>query len=595
MKLVPPGRLFIALLLFVVAACLFVSACQPPPATNGSNADGDKLPTAPVPGTRGGSLTYRVISAPKTFNYILAADEPSILVAFFLTGSRLVELDHDKQTYAPALAESWQLSGDGKSVEVTLREGLKFSDGHALTSEDVAFTLRALYDERVTSLIYRDAMLVGGKPITVTVADARRLRLGFAESIAVPENYMSNLNVLPRHVLEAELGKNAFDKSYGVTSDPAGIVTAGAFAIESSTPGERVTLRRNPHYWKRDAAGGGALPYLDRLVVEVVTDENNALTRLGQGTLDMIDRVRPTDFASLRSGQAKARARDLGPGLYADNLWFNLNAAKREDGKPIVDPVKLGWFNDARFRRAVSHAIDRKSIAENTWQGLATPLYNFVSSGNRAWMAADVPRTDYDLERARALLREAGFTFRGTDAAPELVDAKGNRVEFTVIAPAGTEVRVKSAIVIQDDLKKLGMNVQVAPIENAQLSARINGSYDYEAVLYGSSVSEPDPSAYTDMLRSASPQHFWHPKQTKPATDWEARLDELTARQAHEVDPERRRAIFRDIQLLMAEQLPLIPIVTRHIAVASNQRVGNYRPSPLPPFSLWNAEELFIK
>jgi len=612
MKLVPPGR-FLNALLFLVVVCLYVGACQTPPATNNAKANEEKLPTAPVPGTRGGSLTYRVTAAPKTFNYILVADEPSILVAFFLTGSRLVELDHDKQTYAAALAESWKLSDDKLSVEVLLRDGLKFSDGHALTSEDVAFTFRALYDERVTSPIYRDAMLIGGKPITVAVADARRLRLGFPEQIAVPENYMSNLNVLPRHVLETELAKterieagggnsnapalvkSAFDNAYSVTSDPAGIVTAGAFAIESSTPGERVVLKRNPHYWKRDAAGG-TLPYLDRVVVEVVADENNALTRLSQGTLDLVDRVRPSDFGALRRNQGGAtRAYDLGPGLYVDNFWFNLNAGKRDDGQPIVNPVKLAWFNDVRFRRAVSHAIDRASIATNIYQGLAQPLYNFVSSGNRAWVAADVPRTEYDLERSRALLREAGFSFRGTDIAPELYDAKGNRVEFTIIAQAQNEARRNSAIVIQDDLKKLGMNVQVAPIETAGLSARINGSYDYEAVLFVTSASEPDPSSYTDMLRSASPQHSWHPKQTTPATDWEARIDELTTRQAHEVDHERRRAIFRDTQLVMAEYLPLIPIVTRHIAVASNTRVGNYRPSPLPPFSLWNAEELFVR
>jgi len=593
MKLSSSRRFFVSLLL--IAALLPISACQQtPPASNTASGGDSKLPTAPVVGTRGGSLTYRLSSPPKTFNYMLAADEPSIYVSFFLTGSRLVELNHDNQTYVPALAESWKLSDDGRSVEVTLRDNLKFSDGQPLTSDDVAFTLRTLYDERVASPIYRDAMLVGGKPIEVTVADARRLRLGFAEAIAVPENYMSNLNVLPRRALADALGKNEFNNSYGVTSDAASIVTAGAFAVESSTPGERVILKRNPHYWKRDAAGN-QLPYLDRLVLEVVGDENNALTRLGQSTLDIIDRVRPTDFASLRAGQGNTRAHDLGPGLYADNLWFNLNPGKREDGKSIVDPTKLAWFNDARFRRAVSHAIDRDSIAANTWQGLATPLYNFVSSGNRAWAAADVPRTPYDLERARALLREAGFAFGGTEAAPELTDAKGTRVEFTIIAPAGNEVRVKSAIVIQEDLKKLGMNVQVAPVENAQLSARINQSYDYEAVLFGTSASEPDPSSYTDLLRSGSPQHFWHPKQPKPATEWEARLDELTTRQAHEVDRERRRAIFRDIQLLMAEQLPLIPIVTRHIAVAANTRVGNYRPSPLPPFSLWNAEELFVR
>ena len=160
---------------------------------------------------------------------------------------------------------------------------------------------------------------------------------------------------------------------------------------------------------------------------------------------------------------------------------------------------------------------------------------------------------------------------------------------------AENELRAKSALVIQEDLKKLGMNVQVAPIENSQLQNRIANSFDYEAVLYGSSVTEPDPSSYTDVLRSASAQHFWYPKEAKPSTDWEARIDDLTAQQAHEPDAARRRAIFHEIQAIMAEQLPLIPIVTRHIPVAANTRLGNYRPSPLPPFSLWNAEELYVR
>jgi peptide/nickel transport system substrate-binding protein len=248
-----------------------------------------------------------------------------------------------------------------------------------------------------------------------------------------------------------------------------------------------------------------------------------------------------------------------------------------------------------RFRRAVSHAIDREHIAQNVWLGLATPLYSFVTPGNRAWAATDLPHDDYDLDKSRAMLKDAGFVVRGSGDAPELYDAKGNRVEFTIIAPSATKTRVDAAAVVQEDLKKLGMSVTVAPIENAQVSERINHTYDYEAVLFGTTITEPDPSSYADMLRSGSPQHFWNPKQTKPATDWEARIDELTAQQAHEMDHERRRAVFNEIQKIMSEQLPLIPLVSRHIPVAASARIGNYRPSTLPPFSLWNAEELFVK
>ncbi|MDQ3906964.1 MAG: ABC transporter substrate-binding protein, partial [Acidobacteriota bacterium] len=554
---------------------------------------------------------------PKTFNYITASDEASNTVAFFLLSSRLVEFDSDKQDYAPALAESWKTTADGRGVDVTLRDGLKFSDGEPLTSDDVAFTLRALYDERVPSPIYRDAMKIGDKSIGITVTDPRHFTLTFPEAVNVPEGYMSNLAILPRHTLEPLLGKgadassnsnaaansnakpngaasSAFAEAYGVTSDPKSIVTSGKFVVESSAPGERVVLARNPNYWKKDSAGN-QLPYIDRLTLEVIADESNAVARLRQGTLDIFDRVRPSDFGSLRNGTGNVRGYDLGPGLYADDLWFNMNTGKNEQGKPYVDPVKLAWFSDARFRRAVSHAIDREHIAQNVWLGLASPLYGFVTPGNRVWAATDLPKDDYDLNKSRTLLQEAGFVVRGTAEAPELYDAKGNRVEFTIIAPAGTKTRVDAAAVVQEDLRKLGMNVTVAPVENAQLSDRINHSYDYEAALYGTTATEPDPSSYSDLLRSGSPQHFWNPKQPKPATDWEARLDELTAQQARETDRDKRRQEFTEIQKIMAEQLPLIPLVTRHIAVAASTRIGNYRPSTLPPFSLWNAEELFVK
>lgn len=593
------------LVALAAALCLAV-ACQPPQQTANSNQPAE-LPREKTTGTRGGQLTYRISAPPKTFNYILATgDDPTVAVSYFLLESRLVELDHDTQNYAPALAEAWKQSTDAQSVDVTLRDGLKFSDGQPLTADDVAFTLHTLYDARVQSPAFRGAMMIGDKQIEIKVADARHFTLTFPEAVSVPEQYMSNLAVMPRHVLEPLLGKSAaagaggpsassaFDAAYGVTSDPKTMVTSGKFVIESSVPGERVVLARNPFYWKKDAAGT-QLPYLDRLTLEVIADESNAVARLGQGTLDIYDRVRPSDFASLRAGTGNARAYDLGPGLYTDDLWFNLNAGHNADGKPFVDANKLAWFADVRFRRAVSHAVDRAHIAQNVWLGLATPLYGFIPPGNRVWAATDLAPDDYDLDKARALLKEAGFVTRGTADAPELYDAKGQRVEFTIIAPSGTKTRVDAAAVVQEDLKKLGMNVTVAQIENAQLSERINRTYDYEAVLFGTSATEPDPSSYATLLRSDSPQHYWNAKQPKPATDWETRLDELSAQQSRETDRARRTQDFHEIQQIMSEQLPLIPLVSRHIPVAANARIGNYRPSPLPPFSLWNAEELFVK
>src|SRR5262249_52597569 len=144
---------------------------------------------------------------------------------------------------------------------------------------------------------------------------------------------------------------------------------------------------------------------------------------------------------------------------------------------------------------------------------------------------------------------------------PELYDASGNRVELTLIVPSASQPRRDMAIVIQEDLSRLGIKMQVAPIDFGEFQRRTSESYDYDAALLGTAPSEPDPSTYSNILRSGSPSNPWRPKQSRPATAWEARIDELLATQARETDPERRRAAFREIQQILAEQLPVIPIV----------------------------------
>src|SRR6266511_2419344 len=577
--------LALSALLALVCAASACRSCGPTSERSGSR--------------RGGKIIYRVSSAPATFNYLQPSDENSLIVAFYLMGGRLIEFDHKNQQYVPGLAESLRRLDDGRTVEMTLRDGIKFSDGHPITAEDVIFTLRAIYDERTASPVFRDAMMIGNRQIEASIPEGadgqsgRRLRLVFPDVVASPENYLSNLALLPRHILEADFNRGALRDAYGLTADLSRVVTAGAFAAESATPGERVTLKRNPHYWKKDSAGA-PLPYLDQLVIEVVKDANNAFARLQQGSLDIYDRLRPADYAELRSQPGVTKISDPGPGLQIDRLFFNLNEGGIKGGV-APNPIKRSWFNDTRFRQAVSIALDRQTIASITLQGLATPLYGFVSPGNRNWIATNLPRIARDLERSRALLRESGFTTRGQQDRPELYDAKGNRVELTLIVPSASQPLKDTAVVIQGDLAQLGIKMQVAPIDFGDLQRRISESYDYDACLLVWSLSEPDPSSYVNFLSSGSPTRLWRPKQPKPATAWEARIDDLLATQARDTNPDHRRAAFNEIQQILAEQLPIIPIVARHVSAAANQRVGNYSPSPIFPFSLWNAEELFIR
>ena len=137
--------------------------------------------------------------------------------------------------------------------------------------------------------------------------------------------------------------------------------------------------------------------------------------------------------------------------------------------------------------------------------------------------------------------------------------------------------------------------MEVAPVETQNLTERWSKTFDYDAILFGLSVSDTEPSSFGNFLKSDAAAHQWQPDQKTPATEWEARIDKLFAEQAGETDPQKRASLFGEIQQIMAEQLPVIPVVSRHIVSAANAKIGNHSPSPVFPYSLWNADKLFIR
>jgi peptide/nickel transport system substrate-binding protein len=572
----------------LVLMCISLS-CGNLPTANNSVANTN----ARTAGTRGGSVSYRITSPPNTFNYLVANTEPAVLVALYLLNSRPIEFDHATQGYRAALAESWTLGPDRQTLDLKLREGLKFSDGKPLTTADLVFSLEAMYDDRTRAGAWKDAMSVGGKPIATKVVDERNMQFIFPEPVAAVENYIDNLGVLPKHILGADFAAGKLADAYPVTAAPETIVTSGAFTVESAATGDRIVLKRNPHYWRKDEKGT-QLPYLDQLSLEVIGDANPAMVKLNQGSLDIFDRIRAADYASLLNATGAVKAFDLGPSLGVDHIVFNLNKTNKK-GSTVGDPIKQAWFLDKRFRQAISAAVDRTSIATTTLQGLATPLYGFVSPANKQWIDPDLPKIAYDLKRSEQLLTEAGFVKRGTAEAPELFDSKGNRVEFSLMVPTENEPRKLMAAVIQQDLAKLGIKMNVVPIESNAVSAAANETYDYDAMLFGLTVSGIEPTTYANFLLSSADTHQWQPAQKTPATEWEARIDKLFAEQAGEADAKKRATIFHEIQKIMAEESPVVPVVSRHIVAAANTRVGNYTPSVIFPYSLANADELFVK
>jgi peptide/nickel transport system substrate-binding protein len=398
------------------------------------------------------------------------------------------------------------------------------------------------------------------------------------------ERAFDSIAILPSHVLKESLDRRTLAADTGLGADPRRIVGLGPFVLAAHVPGQRIVLERNPHYWRSEDERG-PMPWLQRLVFEIVSDENARLLRFRQGELDILELMTPESFERLRDERdLDLELLDLGPSLRSERLWFNLGP------EAPIEEHKKAWFADVRFRRAVSLAIDRRGMARVVFSGRATPAAGPVSPANFRWHDETLPQAAYDPEAARSLLAQAGF---GWDGEGRLRDREGREVSFTILTGAGNAAGPRMGAFIQEDLAKIGIHAATVVVEGSSLMARITGSFDYDACLLGITQTDPDPSAEMAFWLSRAPYHFWNPRQETPATDWEARIDELMERQMGELDAEARRALFFEVQRIVSEQLPVLDLVVPHALLGARARVSNLRPTPFA-HALWNGEELSI-
>jgi peptide/nickel transport system substrate-binding protein len=550
----------------------------------------DELMVADGPvGHAGGRLVFALRSEPKTLNPVLAEDAASQDVIRCLTAD-LIDINRQTQKTEPALAKSWSVSPDGKQYTLHLRRGVRFSDGQPLTADDVVFSFQLYLDEKIDSP-QRDLLVVGGKPIVVGKVDSDTVRFTLAQPYAAADRLFDGFAILPQHLLETAYRGGTFSQALSISMQPSQFAGLGPFRLKEYVPGERIVLERNPYYWKQDRSGN-RLPYLDEIVFLFVSSEDTQAIRFQSGDTDILDRLSAENFAVLGKQQAARHYHldDLGPGLEYNFLFFNLN-----DLGPKASPDlarKQCWFQDARFRQAVSAAIDREAIVRLAYDGRATPIWTQVTPGNKLWIDPSIPRAPKSLDHARDLLKSAGFSWT-TDGT--LLDGKGSPVEFSILTSSSNAQRVKIATLIQDDLSHLGMNVHVVSLEFHAMVDRLLNSHDYEAAVMGLASGDADPTAEMNVWMSNGDTHLWHPNETKPATPWEAEIDRLMQQQLVTLDYAKRKRLYDRVQEIVAQNLPVICLVSPNILVGASDRVGNFQPAILSPYTLWNIDQLYVR
>ena len=506
-------------------------------------------------------LRFCLHSDPKTFNPLLAEEDPSETIRY-LTGGVLMRLNRLTQDLEPELATAWRVSDGGKTITFKLRSGLSFSDGTPFTADDVAYTIQQMMDPNLHSPT-GDAFRSGDGKVQTRVFDAERLTVTFPAPIAGLDKLFDQVAIMSAKSAKKEMA------------------VLGPYAVVEYKAGNYVLLEKNPNYWRHDTSGR-QLPYIQTVRLDIQSNRDNEMLKLVHGEIDFINSLDAEYFDKL-SQQNPSLVHDSGVSLDSEQMWFNQVATS-----PLPD-YKKAWFRSTAFRRAMSEAINREDLARVAFRGHARPAFGPLSPANKFWFNTKLQLHPFDQKSSLSRLTQDGFHMQ--DGV--LKDHDGHAVEFSLITNAGNKYRERMAAMIQQDLSGIGVKLNVVTLDFPSLIERITRSFDYEACLLGLINNDLDPnSSQMNVWLSSGENHQWNPSQKTPATPWEAEIDKLMHEQATSLDPRKRKAAFDRVQEIAWEQEPFIYLVNRNALSAVSPNARNVHPVVLRPQVYWNIDEI---
>jgi peptide/nickel transport system substrate-binding protein len=510
----------------------------------------------------GGQLRFCLRAEPKTFDPLKVEDDASVSIRY-LTGGVLVRMNRQTQALEPELAQSWKVSKDSRQITFKLRSGISFSDGTPFSAEDVAYTVQQLMDPALHSPT-GDSFRSGPGNVETKILSASQISITFPAPVAGLDRLFDQVAILSAHSAKKEMA------------------VLGPFVVADYKPGTTVLLKRNPNYWKVDAQGR-KLPYLDSIQLDIQPNRDVEMLRFKRGEVDLINSLDSEYFDKLASTSPQL-VHDAGPSLDSEQMWFN------EVAKAPIPAYKKNWFRSAAFRRAISQAINREDLGRVVFRGHAQPAVGPVSPANKFWFDSKLKAATYAPDAALKALQAEGFRLENG----VLKDRDGNEVVISIITNSGNKYRERMAVLIQEDLQKIGIHVNVVTLDFPSLIERMTQTFDYEAILLGLTNVGLDPNEQMNVWLSSSENHQWNPQQKAPETAWEAEIDRLMRAQASGADAKRRKESFDRVQEIAVEQAPFIFLVNKNALSAVSSTVQGASPVILHPQTFWNAERLTV-
>jgi peptide/nickel transport system substrate-binding protein len=536
---------------------------------------------------------------PNTFNPQLMEQGAGILT--FLYEGLIRE--NDRGEIQPALAESWEISEDQKHIIFTLRKGLKWSDGEPLNADDVVFTYKDIYTNPAIPSYAKDFLQIGKTRAFPTVKQLDNSRVEFTLPEAfTPFIRTTKLEILPAHILRSSIttkdsaGKPLFLSTWGTDTPPKQIVSNGAYKLESYIAGERITFRKNPYYWRKDPQHH-IQPYIERIVLNTVSNNDTALIQFRSGGLDYID-VNPNYFSLLKREEKRGKFKIYNGGSQTGTtaMMFNLNTGLR-NGQPLIDPIKSRWFNTVEFRQAVAYSINRPRMVNNLFAGVGALQNSPIAVQSPYYLSeqAGLPAYNYNPQKAKALLLKAGFRYNNQG---ELFDVDGNRVRFTLTANVGNKVLQNMAPLIQNDLSQIGIQVDLNLIGVGLVVDKLANRLDWDCQIIDGFPMTIEPNEAVNIWSTKGNWHFFNrqpqagqiPISGQQIADWEQKIADLYIQGAAANEAQRQK-FYAETQRLSQEYLPFIYLVNSLSMVSVRNRIQGVKHSALQG-TFWNIYEL---
>ncbi len=482
----------------------------------------------------GDAMVVGSIGEPSTLLPLLASDVPSREIAAQIY-SGLVRYDKNLKLEGE-LAQSWEVAKDGLSITFHLRKGVKWHDGRPFTSHDVLYTYQITIDPKTPTAYAEDFKQVK----RAEAPDPYTFKVTYAKPFA-PSLESWGVSILPAHLLE---GKDITKSE--LARKPVG---TGPYRFKEWIAGQRLVLESNHEYFE-------GRPYIDRYIYRIIPDNSTMYMELKSGGIDMMG-LSPVQYQR-QTNNPEFQAR-FNKYRYPASAYTYL-------GYNLRHPL----FSDMRIRQAIASAINKEEIVQGVLLGMGQVAHGPYKPMTWAYNP-DIRDFGYNPERAKTLLAAAGW--RGKNADGILVK-DGKTLSFTILTNQGNDLRLKTALIIQQRLKAVGIDVKIRVIEWASFLKNYIDKGDFEVIILGWTIGQ-DPDLFD----------VWHSSKTGPKElnfigYKNAEVDRLIEKGRGTFDMEERKRCYYRIQEVLAEEQPYTFLYVPDALPVVSARIRAIEPAP---------------